>query len=94
MTHTTIPAQELHPGDLMRINKSTNYVIVGQVELLPGEVAITIYCGDELHPEGPTLFYKPSRNVELSMRDCVLVTDPDTERSWWVGGSAPMTSAY
>lgn len=68
-THIHTTAADLRNGDLLRINASTNYVLVYDAQPDGDKIAITIYSGDVPNSNGATLRYAPDRPVDLSMRD-------------------------
>jgi hypothetical protein len=67
MKHIEIPASDLRDGDLLRINKSTNYVLVAKTELLNGKIAVTIYTGQvNAVADRPFRCFPAKQTVQLS----------------------------
>jgi hypothetical protein len=59
-------AGELRARHLVRLGVSTNYVLVSEACLRDGEVAVTIYNGDQPCDQ-PHLFFAPDELVHLSL---------------------------
>jgi hypothetical protein len=66
--HMAIRADELRDKDLLHVASSTNYVLVAKAELdAHGTIAVTIYDGDDVAHDRPSLHFYPWELVELSL---------------------------
>lgn len=66
--HTTIKAADLRNGDVLRLGKSDNYVLVSSTEKRAGRVHVTIYNGSVPQP-APFRSYAAAEDVQVSRRN-------------------------
>ena len=67
IVHTPVKATDLRPGDVIRIGRSENYVIVASAGESGGRVHVTIYDGCTAG-DGPYRSFAPGDDVQLSRR--------------------------
>lgn len=69
--HTSLKAGELREGDVIRIGTSENYILAAEVIREGRDVAVWAYDGPAKAKYGPSLRFKDSDNVSVSVRDMI-----------------------
>lgn len=66
--HTTLKASDLRNGDVLRLGKSENYVLVSSTEKRGSRVHVTIYNGS-VPDSAPFRSYAAAEDVQVSRRN-------------------------